>query len=91
MKSATKTFTVYPVFHQGTDQEFDAEVEVSVTAEFSYDSDYGADADGNRGRGVWFMEDFKIEEASFLGESIPVDFYIEKAVEECIDDINFDL
>jgi hypothetical protein len=89
MKSVTKTFTVYPVYYKNTDQECDAEV--TVTAEFSYDSDYGADADGNRGRATWWLEDFKVEEATFLGESIPVNSEIESAVEDHINDIHFDL
>lgn len=33
------------------------EFTIEVTATASYDSNYGADADGNRGMGVWDRED----------------------------------
>jgi hypothetical protein len=62
-----------------------------VTAEFSYESDYGADADGNRGRATWWLDGWEIEGATYLGESTPVNSEIEKAVEDTIGDIHFDL
>jgi hypothetical protein len=35
-----------------------------VTAELVYEADYGADADGNRGIGVWFVEGLQL---SYIG------------------------
>ena len=47
-------------------------VTVEVTAIGSYDSNYGADADGNRGMGVWFLDDveFKIPEVADDGSGL---------------------
>ena len=35
----------------------DKTVTAEMIATFVYDSSYGADADGNRGMGVWFVDD----------------------------------
>ena len=57
-KNETKHFTVTLNDDDGYEQ--DHEVAVELTLEL--DSDYGADADGNRGMPTWFIEDWKIEE-----------------------------
>lgn len=35
----------------------DKTVTAEMNATFIYDANYGADADGNRGMGVWFVDD----------------------------------
>lgn len=36
-------------------------IEIEVTIHWDYDSDYGSDADGNRGVGVWSIDDYEID------------------------------
>ena len=71
------------------------DVTVEVTASATYDPSYGADADGNRGVGMWEIEDlmYEIPETSdngtFLTEEEKKDLqgYVEDSVS---DDDSFD-
>lgn len=90
MSTASKTFSVSIEDSQG----YEHEIEVSVEADFYYDSSYGADADGNRGIGVWFMDDYRIEEIdgkSLKDHEASFVALVEHAVSNKIDDIDFDL
>jgi hypothetical protein len=90
MTSSTKTFTVCVEDNQG----YEHEVEVTLTARFSYDSHYGADADGNRGIGVWELEDYDIDEIdgkSLKEHTIQFVALVDGAINEKINDIDFDL
>ena len=47
---------------------------ITVNIEWSYDPDFGADADGNRGMATWFLEEFEITDIESIktGNDIPV-------------------
>ena len=46
------------------------EVEVMIKVTYIYDANYGADLDGNRGEGVWFLDEsyYEIESCTKDGE-----------------------
>jgi len=59
-------------------------VNVTVTVEGSHDPDYGADADGNRGVSMWFIEDHSYEADEELNaeEKKEVDALVDSLVDE---------
>jgi hypothetical protein len=90
MSTTSKTFSVFIEDSQG----YEHEIEVRVTADFYYDSSYGADADGNRGIGVWFMNDYQIDEIegkSLKDHEASFVALVEHAVSKKIDDIEFNI
>ena len=65
MKSGSKRFTFE--LETGLQEDEDIiEVEVYITSYFTYERNYGADADGNRGHPVWWFDyyDYEIESCS---------------------------
>ena len=67
MSSSTKAFTV--------ELESGKVVTVEVTASAEFDSSYGADADGNRGMGMYFMDDveYTLPKVDEKGEALTDD------------------
>lgn len=61
-----------------------------VTVTYYYDSNYGADADGNRGMGVWVNDgvEFHTPKTDINGEELSQD-EVEEAVELINDEADF--
>lgn len=60
-------------------------VTLDVTAEGLYDSNYGADADGNRGWGEWFLEDYDYELPEKCDDEILISIEDKKILEAMIE------
>jgi hypothetical protein len=90
LTSVSKNFSIF----LEDNQEYEHEIKVSVTAYFDYESDYGADADGNRGVSAFFLEDYKIDEIE-CNPLEKTDKYLVDLVEDkvarVINDIDFDI
>lgn len=65
MKTCRKTKTLEFLLESGQE---DLVVEVDVTATWLYNSNYGVDADGNRGTEVWELENIDYEAPKDLTE-----------------------
>ena len=52
--------------------ELGVEFELDVEATVEYDPSYGADADGNRGVGCWFIKDAKYELPKWLSRDFDI-------------------
>jgi hypothetical protein len=65
-------------------------VNVSITVEGDYEANYGADADGNRGVGMWFISDhsYEILDDSELSDSETAE--LAEKVEEKVSDEDWD-
>ena len=63
-------FTTIELKEDLTEDEDVIVVEIMVNIDYTYDSNYGADLDGNRGIGVWFVDEYEYEirECSKEGE-----------------------
>lgn len=68
-----KTIAV-EMMDKGTLRVFDVEIVVEKV----FDDDYGADADGNRGIGRWFVEDVEV-------------IYVSEVFEDCTEEILCDI
>jgi predicted Ser/Thr protein kinase len=68
-------------------REYEADVRVVLVTE----SDYGADADGNRGMSVTFVDDVIIDEVrDIYGKKVSVTDEIEKVIGDLVEDMDFD-
>jgi hypothetical protein len=63
-------------------------INVSVTVEGEYESDYGADADGNRGVGTWFVSGHSFEADEALTPS--EEYEVSEKVDELVSDESWD-
>lgn len=63
-------------------------VNVTVTVEGSHDPDYGADADGNRGVSMWFIEGHSYEADEELNSADKVE--VDALVDSLVDDEEWD-
>jgi hypothetical protein len=80
----TKHLTLTIEVEEGEDiKKYVAEVKVTM----SHDSDYGADADGNRSVPMDFIDDIEIERVTDEdGKEVTIKEYIRQAVNDRVDD-----
>jgi hypothetical protein len=64
------------------------EVNVSLRAIYTYDPSYGSDADGNRGIGVWLLEDFETKILNDVPLSKEDEEELDALIEEKIDEMD---
>jgi hypothetical protein len=62
---------------------------VTIEASFYMESNYGADADGNRGIEAWFMDDYILTDIQGGNVTESIRSAIEDEISNMIDDIDF--